>query len=201
MQDLRVLDLACLEGQFGVEFALQNSQVLAIEGRDQNLAKAQFVKSILSIENMELLLDDVVNLSEMKHGHFDVVLCLGILYHLNTPDVMNLLRAIYKVCTHVAIIDTHISLVADASYTWEEKHIGVNISLNMIAKLHPNKKNHCFGNRSTTSRLLNSPARRYATCLDISALALCTNVSIRLSITTRTGPLAPKENMWYGETV
>jgi hypothetical protein len=121
VENIRVLDLACLEGHFGIEFALHGAQVLATEGRDQNLAKVRFVKEVLSLDNLKLALDDVRNLNETQHGNFDVVLCLGILYHLDTPDVMNFLKAIYNVCTRAAIIDTHISLVADASYTWEQK--------------------------------------------------------------------------------
>ena len=46
MQDLRVLDLACLEAQFGIEFALHGSNVVGVEGREVNLAKAQFAKDI-----------------------------------------------------------------------------------------------------------------------------------------------------------
>ena len=37
LKDLRVLDLACLEGQFAIEFALQGARVVATEGRPANL--------------------------------------------------------------------------------------------------------------------------------------------------------------------
>jgi 2-polyprenyl-3-methyl-5-hydroxy-6-metoxy-1,4-benzoquinol methylase len=121
MNEIRVLDLACLEGQFGLEFALHGAQVVAVEGRDQNLAKVRFVKEVLSVGNLELVLDDVRNLDKTKHGLFDVVLCLGILYHLDTPDVMNLLKSIYEMCTNVSIIDTHISLSIGDSYTYGNK--------------------------------------------------------------------------------
>jgi hypothetical protein len=33
----------------------------------------------------------VRNLSEQRYGRFDVVLCVGLLYHLNEPDVLELL--------------------------------------------------------------------------------------------------------------
>src|SRR5262249_45187607 len=74
LETLRVLDLACLEGQYGIEFALHGADVLAIEGREANLAKVRFVKDVLALDNLELALDDVRNLDEERHGHFDVVL-------------------------------------------------------------------------------------------------------------------------------
>jgi 2-polyprenyl-3-methyl-5-hydroxy-6-metoxy-1,4-benzoquinol methylase len=121
LEKLRVLDLACLEGQFGIEFALHGSSVLALEGREVNLAKARFVKEAASLDNLDLVLDDVRNLSVDRYGSFDVVLCLGILYHLDTPDVMDFVEKVSKVCKGLAIIDTHISLSNEASYTWREK--------------------------------------------------------------------------------
>ena len=120
LENIRILDLACLEGHFGIEFALQGCEVLALEGRESNLAKARFVKEVLGLDNLELACEDVRNLNEAHHGHFDVVLCLGILYHLDTPDVMNFMEKISQVCTRAVIIDTHISLCGEQSYTWRE---------------------------------------------------------------------------------
>jgi 2-polyprenyl-3-methyl-5-hydroxy-6-metoxy-1,4-benzoquinol methylase len=121
LERLSVLDLACLEGQYGIEFALHGADVFAIEGREANLAKVRFAKEVLSLDNLELALDDVRNLDEKRYGHFDVVLCLGILYHLDTPDVMDFMESISKVCRRMTIIDTHISLSDEASYTWKGK--------------------------------------------------------------------------------
>ena len=33
-KELRILDLACLEGQYAIEFAMQGAEVVGIEGRD-----------------------------------------------------------------------------------------------------------------------------------------------------------------------
>lgn len=121
LDTLRVLDLACLEGHYGIELALHGARVLAIEGRETNLAKARFVKEMLSLDRLELALEDVRHLDVQRHGRFDVVLCLGILYHLDTPDAMDFVESVARVCTRVAIIDTHISLSDDASFAWKGK--------------------------------------------------------------------------------
>jgi SAM-dependent methyltransferase len=107
---LRVLDLACLEGGFAIEFARHGATVLGIEGREANLAKAVFAKNVLGLENLSLELGDVRNLSRERHGTFDVVICAGILYHLDAPDVFAFMRRIGEVCTRVAIVDTSVSL-------------------------------------------------------------------------------------------
>jgi SAM-dependent methyltransferase len=110
LEKLRILDLACLEGQYAIEFARRGATVVAIEGRTANIKKAQFVKEIYCLNNLELIQDDVRNLSRRKYGDFDVVLCLGILYHLDCPDIFAFINNIGEVCCKFAVIDTHISV-------------------------------------------------------------------------------------------
>lgn len=119
--ELRVLDLACLEGLYGIELALQGSQVVGIEGREENLEKARFTKSVLGLDNIEFVRDDVRNLSPEKYGQFDVVLCLGIFYHLDAPDVFEFAQNIEKVCARLAIFDTHVSRTQEQSYTYQNR--------------------------------------------------------------------------------
>lgn len=121
-KDLRVLDLACLEGLYGLELALQGAKVMAIEGREANLAKARFTQDILSLDQIEFVQDDVRNLSKEKYGTFDVVLCIGIFYHLNAPDIFEFIEKISEVCDQFAIIDTHVSQVADSCYSYKNKN-------------------------------------------------------------------------------
>jgi hypothetical protein len=118
LEKARVLDLACLEAQFGTEFALHGAKVIAIEGREANISKCQFVKKLLSIENISFAKDDVRQLSAETYGQFDIVLCLGILYHMDTPDAMDLIRRVFEVSSRVAIIETHICPSADVSHMW-----------------------------------------------------------------------------------
>ena len=78
LSSLRVLDLACLEGHYGIEFALHGAEVLGIELREDNLAKAQFARDYLKLERLRLVKDDVRNVTVERYGVFDVVLCSGI---------------------------------------------------------------------------------------------------------------------------
>lgn len=119
LRSLRVLDLACLEGLYGIEFARHGAEVVGIEGREANIEKARFVKDALSLNNISLVQDDVRNLSAEKYGHFDIVLCLGILYHLDAPDVFHFVEKISDICRRVAFIDTHVAVSADTSYSYK----------------------------------------------------------------------------------
>lgn len=117
LKNLRILDLACLEGMYGIEFARHGATVVGIEGREANIEKARFVKTVLSLDNIELEQDDVRHLSVEKYGQFDIVLCLGILYHLDVPDVFSFLERISEVCKRIAVIDTHVAINAKTSYS------------------------------------------------------------------------------------
>jgi 2-polyprenyl-3-methyl-5-hydroxy-6-metoxy-1,4-benzoquinol methylase len=119
LNELRVLDLGALEGLYAIEFARQGAQAVAIEGREMNLEKARFVKEALDLSHLDLHLDDVRNLSVEKYGQFDVVLCLGLLYHLNAPDVFNFIKSMAQVCTHLLVIHSHISLAPQISVVYE----------------------------------------------------------------------------------
>jgi 2-polyprenyl-3-methyl-5-hydroxy-6-metoxy-1,4-benzoquinol methylase len=110
MAECRVLDLACGEGQYAIECALHGAEVVAIEGREANIAKVQFVKDALSLDRLSLHQDDVRTLSREQYGSFDIVICSGILYHLDTPDVFEFAKRIGEVCRGLAIVDTQISL-------------------------------------------------------------------------------------------
>lgn len=115
--DLRVLDLACLEGQYGLEFARHGAEVVLIEGREANLAKARFAGGVLGLDRVTYLCDDVRNLRAETHGRFDVVLCLGILYHLNFPDVVHFLERVSEVCRDAAIFRTQVAVRPDRTLT------------------------------------------------------------------------------------
>lgn len=117
--ELRILDLACLEGGYAIEFARRGASVVAIEGREANIAKARFSKHVLGLNDLELIHGDVCDLSRLAHGSFDVVLCLGILYHLDAPEVFSFVEKIGEVCDGFAVFDTFVSLSRKRSYSYK----------------------------------------------------------------------------------
>jgi SAM-dependent methyltransferase len=109
LHELRVLDLACLEGQYGIELALHGAEVVGVDVRETHLAKARFAAELLGLRRYEVRRDDVRNLHPDSYGLFDVVLCIGILYHLDAPDVFDVIRRMASVCSRLLIVDTHVS--------------------------------------------------------------------------------------------
>jgi SAM-dependent methyltransferase len=119
LEGLRILDLACLEGLYAIEFARHGATAVGIEGREIHIEKARFVKDVLALHNLDFFQDDVRNLSKAKYGTFDVVLCLGILYHLDTPDVFVFMERISEVCKDLVIIDTRIAYGPTTPYDYK----------------------------------------------------------------------------------
>jgi hypothetical protein len=119
LNQLRVLDLACYEGHYTIEFALQGAQAVGIEVRDVNLNKARFLKERLGLDNVHFYQDDVRNLSVSKYGRFDVVLCAGFLYHLDAPAVFEAIENVNSVCDRMAIFETFISFKPVISTTYK----------------------------------------------------------------------------------
>jgi SAM-dependent methyltransferase len=107
----RVLDLACLEGHYAIEFALHGAEVTAIEIRDANIAKARYAKEQMGLDKLTLVQDDVRNISVEKYGHFDVIICAGLIYHLDVPDVFHFTQRMAEMCTRLTIIESQMSMV------------------------------------------------------------------------------------------
>ena len=80
-----MLDIACNEGYFLFEMLKRGARHgVGIEGRAENLAKAEFVKERLGLANCEFRQADVMGIDCVLDPH-DVVLLLGIIYHVENP--------------------------------------------------------------------------------------------------------------------
>lgn len=68
LSEASVLDLACLEGGFTVELALQGIYAVGLEGRKANVEKCNKAARALGLKNCLFIEDDVRNLSVEKHA-------------------------------------------------------------------------------------------------------------------------------------
>jgi SAM-dependent methyltransferase len=110
---LRVADLGCLEGGFALALAQRGMEVVGIEARRKNMEKALLLKEHFGLTNLELLRDDVKNFTRERQGVFDVVLALGILYHLDEPVAW--LRQLSEATRGLLIIDSHYAPADEAA--------------------------------------------------------------------------------------
>jgi hypothetical protein len=95
------LDLGCLEGGYGIEFALHGASVVGIEGKEANFQKAQ---------------GDIRKIEQYSLGLFDVVLCLGVLYHVDAPSLFGTVKQIATSTSQLTVFDTHVSFSERGKY-------------------------------------------------------------------------------------
>ncbi len=114
---LRILDLACLEGLFGIECARQGANVTLLDARPANLRKVEFTAEVLGLDNIEIVEDDVRAISREKYGEFDVILCFGIFYHLDKSDLYPFVQRMYEMTRGFVFFDTHITFARKESFS------------------------------------------------------------------------------------
>jgi SAM-dependent methyltransferase len=119
LEDLRVLDVACGEGVYAIETALSGAKVLALDARTERMEKGAAAATRLKLSNLRFEQCDVRKVNLASHGEFDVIYFLGILYHLDVPDVFGVLESIYGMCRDFLIVDTHIALTPSEQVTYK----------------------------------------------------------------------------------
>jgi SAM-dependent methyltransferase len=112
--ELRILDLGCGEGVYAIEAALRDAEVLAIDARTERMNEGAAVAARHGLDNVTFSQEDVRAVGIGTHGEFDVSYCLGLLYHLDSPDVFELLESLHGLCRELLLIDT---LIATAPET------------------------------------------------------------------------------------
>jgi len=121
LSECRIADLGCAHGYYAVEFARRGAKSVGIEGRASWVQHARASMDSIGPANGQIIQDDVRNFTKEKYGSFDIVLCLGLLYHLDTPAIFELLANIADCCSDFAVIDTQIAMKPMQSVGWRHK--------------------------------------------------------------------------------
>jgi tRNA (mo5U34)-methyltransferase len=96
MEGLRALDLGCSDGYFSFEMERRGAQVVAIDFVPETYTGFATARKILG-SNVEYRMDNVYNLTPETYGRFDVVLFMGVLYHLRKPlAALDSIRSVMK---------------------------------------------------------------------------------------------------------
>lgn len=125
-----VLDLGALEGGLTFEMAREGYDALGVEGREENFRKASLIARYYALPNLRFVLKDVKELTPERDGTFDVILCCGLLYHLDDPIAH--LRQLVSLLNDdgMLFLDTHVAPDADAAkYGTHEKSLSEPVTI------------------------------------------------------------------------
>jgi SAM-dependent methyltransferase len=118
-----ILELGSFEGAHSLMLgdAEHVERLLGLEGRVENVRRAEFVAELLGRGNLSFHQADLESDPLTEHGSFDAVFCAGLLYHL--PNPWRLLKAIADV-TDRLFLDTH---YASSEQDEREGFAGANV--------------------------------------------------------------------------
>ncbi len=102
------IDLACHQGWFSLklrEFGF--GSVHGIDARQQHIDDARLIAGATAAEHVDFSRGDVHALTPEIVGTHDLVLCFGLLYHLENP--VGALRIARSLCKRLCLIETQIA--------------------------------------------------------------------------------------------
>lgn len=104
---LRVLDISCRDGFFTFELEKRGAEVVGLDYVQPENTGFPIIKNILG-SNATYWVENIYNLRPEVHGTFDIVLFLGLLYHLRNPLLaIDHVRSITKLGGMV-FVETHL---------------------------------------------------------------------------------------------
>ena len=113
----RVLDLGCNAGFWSLSAIRAGCDYAAgVDGRQMHIDQANFVFEVEEVEEdrYDFLADDLFRVDFREFGRFDIVLCLGLMYHVSKH--MELMEKISEVNDDVLLIDTALSTLRGSCF-------------------------------------------------------------------------------------
>jgi tRNA (mo5U34)-methyltransferase len=102
---LKVLDIGTRDGFFAFEFEKRGAKVVAIDYYASEETGFETASELLN-SKVEYFQDNIYNLNAVNYGTFDVVLLLGLIYHL--PDPIRALNIARSLCDGDLYLETQV---------------------------------------------------------------------------------------------
>lgn len=105
---LRAVDFACHQGWFASHLARAGfAEVLGVDIRRENLEDAELIARLYGLDGVRFAQHDVNRLEPGELGEFDVVLVLGLIYHLENP--IGALRVARGHTRRMCVVETQVT--------------------------------------------------------------------------------------------
>jgi tRNA (mo5U34)-methyltransferase len=138
-----VLDIGTYDGFFAFEAEKRGAQrVLAMDRHPATQFGFSTAHELLR-SRVEYTVGSVYDLSPETHGTFDVVIFVGVLYHLRHPLLA--LDRIHSVCREYAVVESH---VLDRAFVHEGRHLALDqvdsrLGESCLAQYYPGNELSC----------------------------------------------------------
>lgn len=123
LEGRRVLDLGCNAGTWTLEALNAGADfVLGVDGRDVNIenAKAKIAEAGVDPSRYRFEVGNILDLA--ADPSFDVVLCLGVFYHVSKPvELFEVMRS-----ARIVVIDTEVSLLPGSAFSVGREELDQN---------------------------------------------------------------------------
>lgn len=114
---LTALDLASHQGWFSLQTArLGCATVTGMEPRQQHLEDARLMIRAWDVKNVRFVQSDIQNIAQTDIEPADIVLMLGLIYHLENPVAA--IRTAYAYCRRVCLIETQVGPHLSGMLDW-----------------------------------------------------------------------------------
>ncbi len=132
----RVLDLGCSAGYWSLQALKAGADfVLGVDGREMHVDQSNLVMGAMHVDPSRYRFE-LGNVFEWEPGEtFDIVFCLGLLYHVARP--IELLERCAAWGTDILVLDTNLSLIRGAALNIfhepiDEPRMSIEYSLVMV---------------------------------------------------------------------
>ncbi|NOK60611.1 MAG: 2-polyprenyl-3-methyl-5-hydroxy-6-metoxy-1,4-benzoquinol methylase [Chloroflexi bacterium AL-W] len=145
---MRALDIGARDGFFSFELEKRGANVLALDYVEPTQTGFAIAKELLQSQ-VEYKVANVYDLNPEDYGTFDIVLFLGVLYHLRNPLLA--LDKIWSVCSGQLWIESQVIDNAFLDYQSQQLHplsvVSPNLTTTPIMQFYPqNTLNNDFTN-------------------------------------------------------
>lgn len=106
VQELTCLDIGCHQGYYSIAMARRGWSVTGVDAREENLNSARFASHASGFPAIDYHCGRVETLARDEGREYDLVLFLGVLYHVEDP--MCCLRQVAHVTRQMCVIETQV---------------------------------------------------------------------------------------------